>query len=294
MENHEIPKLNINVNFEKKNHQILINYLIKVGELKQIIFTHFQVDTMNYCLYYKNAKLQFEDNRPLSLFFYNDKKPLLFLIDKKTIFPFKKPSTKITIFSNLKEEKILKQLIQFFQLKNIPFNAKVDNSINGIYNIHFKNKRIAEDFKFFFEQKKKSYSNLTTSRKKNYVKKSLSTDNINRNYEIRKINKIKLPKIKNNPKDKTDYSFIKKTKDNYQGMYLFPYMSAEEKYLKEAYEDKVNWICKQNFIVSVVHYKMKDNFIKNYVSATPSEPPLCHKFREVNKNKWINKKGFFL
>ena len=32
---------------------------------------------------------------------------------------------------------------------------------------------------------------------------------------------------------------------------------------------------------------MKDNFIQNYVMATPSEPPVCHKFREVNKNKWI-------
>ena len=122
MENHEIPKLNINVNFEKKNHQILINYLIKVGELKQIIFTHFQVDTMNYCLYYKNAKLQFEDNRPLSLFFYNDKKPLLFLLDKKTLLPLKKLTSKITLFTNLKEDKVLKQLINFFHIKNFEKN----------------------------------------------------------------------------------------------------------------------------------------------------------------------------
>ena len=38
----------------------------------------------------------------------------------------------------------------------------------------------------------------------------------------------------------------------------------------------------------------KSSFIPNYVNATPSEPPLNHKYREVNKNKWINKSGFIL
>ena len=33
-------------------------------------------------------------------------------------------------------------------------------------------------------------------------------------------------------------------------------------------------------------------FISNYVRATPSESPLCHHFRDVNKSKWIDKKGF--
>lgn len=30
------------------------------------------------------------------------------------------------------------------------------------------------------------------------------------------------------------------------------------------------------------------NFIKNYVTATPSEPPMLHKFRtEARKEEWV-------
>ena len=33
---------------------------------------------------------------------------------------------------------------------------------------------------------------------------------------------------------------------------------------------------------------MRDNnFIPNYVRATPSEPPLNYKYRDIDKNKWI-------
>ena len=34
--------------------------------------------------------------------------------------------------------------------------------------------------------------------------------------------------------------------------------------------------------------------IKNYVNQTPSRPPSAHKFREINKDKWIDKNTFFL
>ena len=35
-----------------------------------------------------------------------------------------------------------------------------------------------------------------------------------------------------------------------------------------------------------------DREIKNYVNETPSESPLIHKFREINKHRWISRKGF--
>ena len=98
MENKQIPTININVNFKNKNYQILINYLITVGQLKQTILNYFQINTMNYNLYYQNRKINLNDNRPISLFFYNDKKPLLFLLDKKTLLPLKKLTSKITLF----------------------------------------------------------------------------------------------------------------------------------------------------------------------------------------------------
>ena len=36
----------------------------------------------------------------------------------------------------------------------------------------------------------------------------------------------------------------------------------------------------------------RNNFISNYLRATPSEFPLWDHFRDVNKSKWIDKKGF--
>ena len=71
-------------------------------------------------------------------------------------------------------------------------------------------------------------------------------------------------------------------------------MSKEEKYIREKLLDKKNWLNKNGFLVSVGKYKIKDNFIPNYVNATPSESPLIHQFRDVNKYKWINKRGFIL
>ena len=80
----------------------------------------------------------------------------------------------------------------------------------------------------------------------------------------------------------------------YEGMYNFPFMSQEEKYYREKFLDKKNWLNKNGFMVSVGKYKMKDNFIPNYVNASPSESPLIYKYRDVNKKKWINKNGFIL
>ena len=72
-------------------------------------------------------------------------------------------------------------------------------------------------------------------------------------------------------------------------------MNEDEKYYREKFLDKKNWINKSGFIVSVGKYKMKDNnYIPNYVNATPSEPPSHYKYRETNKKKWINKNGFIL
>ena len=82
--------------------------------------------------------------------------------------------------------------------------------------------------------------------------------------------------------------------DVYKGAYSFPFMSEEEKYIKENFLDKQNWLDKKGFLVSVGKYKMPDNFIPNYVNATPSEPPVNYKFREVKKIKWLNKNGFYL
>ena len=114
---------------------------------------------------------------------------------------------------------------------------------------------------------------------------------------LRQLKIYKKDRIKSKKKDDKRKLYIneKYIDEDYEGMYLSPFMSGEEKYFREKFLDKKNWINKDGFIVSVGKYKMKDNnFIPNYVSATPSEPPLNHRYRDIDKNKWINKNGFIL
>ena len=71
-----------------------------------------------------------------------------------------------------------------------------------------------------------------------------------------------------------------------------PYITEHEKQILEEKENKKHFFKHKNFVTSVGKYSMKPNFIPNYVGLTPGENPKNHEFREVDKNKWMNKKGF--
>ena len=71
-----------------------------------------------------------------------------------------------------------------------------------------------------------------------------------------------------------------------------PYITEHEKHVLEEKENKKHFFKNKEFFTSVGKYSMKQNFIPNYVGLTPGENPKNHEFREVDKNKWINKKGF--
>jgi hypothetical protein len=69
-------------------------------------------------------------------------------------------------------------------------------------------------------------------------------------------------------------------------------MTYEELRMKEEKENRKKWISKNGFHNSVNKYSCKQNFIKNYVNLTPSDPPSDYNFRQNLKNKWISGKGF--
>ena len=73
-----------------------------------------------------------------------------------------------------------------------------------------------------------------------------------------------------------------------------PYISENEKKILEEKESKKYFLKHNNFVTSVGKYSMKPNFIKNYVGLIPGENPKLHEFREFDKNKWIDKKGFYI
>ncbi|CAI2384980.1 unnamed protein product [Moneuplotes crassus] len=57
-----------------------------------------------------------------------------------------------------------------------------------------------------------------------------------------------------------------------------------------------NWISERDFVTCFGKKSSREsaNFIPNYVSKAPSNPPILHKFREVKREKWVDNKGFVL
>ena len=75
-----------------------------------------------------------------------------------------------------------------------------------------------------------------------------------------------------------------------------PYMSLEHREYIEKLKNKKKWVSDRDFITSVgrpINNK-KIFVIQNYVSITPSIPPVLYKFRNENKKKWMTTKGFKL
>ena len=71
-----------------------------------------------------------------------------------------------------------------------------------------------------------------------------------------------------------------------------PYLSEEEKRIMSERESRKKFMTPNGFCVSVGKYSCPPKYISNYVQMTPSENPSTYRFRQVNKLKWITKKGF--
>lgn len=151
-----------------------------------------------------------------------------------------------------------------------------------INNNHYFNKNIVnEDNKYngFYDRKKAINKVILNNSKSDYI-----TEKNIRSGKYRMHNSAK--------KEKNKKSLSMRSKfNNYKGEYKYPYMNAEEKYYREKLLDKKKWLNKNGFL-PCVNRRKNENFIPNYVTATPSESPLLFNFRDVSKDKWINPKGF--
>ena len=190
------------------------------------------------------------------------------------------------------------------------FNLMMDKNKTKEYS----NDLIKINNKFNLPQIKQKNMNKTSSRSEivannvqslalsNVIKENSKSAYISQKIIEQGINHLRPSQIKKKENGKIKKDNIKRRfyinekyiNEDYEGIYLFPFMSEEEKYVREKYLDKKKWINKDGFVSCVGKYKMKNYFIPNYVNATPSEPPSNHHFRDVNKNKWINKSGFII
>jgi len=167
---------------------------------------------------------------------------------------------------------------------NLPYiKAKTNNKTPSKSDIVIKNDKYIALYKVVMELSKSDLisEKCISSGINKYHHSSMGTLNQSKNINTKRYNNEYINNDKYND-------------EPYEGMYNFPFMSQEEKYYREKFLDKKKWLNKNGFMVSVGKYKMKDNFIPNYVNASPSESPLIYKYRDVNKKKWINKNGFIL
>ena len=280
-------KYNLYINFKERNNLISVDFNSSISELKKLIFDYFKIGYSYYDLFYKNTKIYFNDNRPISLLFEKDLQntPLLFIIEKnkeenliskRAIYPVE-ISTKYSL------DKVKKILDKFFEYKRCPNDAIIKHSLKEIYDIKFRRAIMAKEFKQFFDANynsklKISPNKVNLSRINKSIKNSNSNDDIKNNINLnKKMNSI-IYKNKEDPFEKSEIPIKYKYNNNNKII------------------DTKFWLYEKGFINNTNKCNINNNyhFIKNYVGATPNIPPVLHKFREVSKNLWLNKKGFYL
>ena len=280
-------KYNLYINFKERNNLISVDFNTSISELKKLIFDYFKIGYSYYELFYKNTKIYFNDNRPISLLFEKDLQntPLLFIIEKnkeenliskRAVYPVE-ISTKYSL------DKVKKILDKFFEYKRCPNDAIIKHSLKEIYDIKFRRAIMAKEFKQFFDANynsklKISPNKVNLSRINKSIKNSNSNDDIKNNINLnKKMNSI-IYKNKEDPFEKSEIPIKYKYNNNNKII------------------DTKFWLYEKGFINNTNKCNINNNyhFIKNYVGATPNIPPVLHKFREVSKNLWLNKKGFYL
>jgi hypothetical protein len=102
-------------------------------------------------------------------------------------------------------------------------------------------------------------------------------------------------KVKINPKYYTRFGEFKKMPPTNLDVPVIrnssPYISEEELYRRQYLEGKKKWVVPDKFktYFGKASSDGSSNYIPNYVTITPSEPPILHKFRDMEKEKWIDK-----
>ena len=193
-------------------------------------------------------------------------------LEKEYTYQLKSQNNLIIILQNSDFAFSLIKKLKLEQLTNPIFEKMILNLSLGVIN-PYKNKSI---------QNKKSFNN---SKKFSKLKKNTSMPLI--------ITKINLNKKNLNSDRKILY---KKNNNNSIFLPKGPYIDEYQMRINDEKKNKSLWLNKNGFnqfAAKATGIKIR-NYISNYVTKSPSEYPLNHKFREENKEKWIIKKNFLL
>lgn len=140
-------------------------------------------------------------------------------------------------------------------------------------------------------EKMKSNLSLGVIDEKSTLKKFKS-----KNKKIRLEKSSSLPLILNNRYKDESMTSLNKYNYNQNSMFLpqGPYIDEFQMRILDEKKNKALWLNKKGFnqfVGKATAIKIR-NDIQNYVSRTPGEFPLNHKFRDEHKERWIVKRSF--
>ena len=198
-------------------------------------------------------------------------------LEKQYTYQLKNQNDLIIILQNSDIGFSLIKKLKLEQLTNPIFEKMISTLSLGVINqnnnnINIQNKKSFNSNQNYLKIKKNTSMPLIIT--KLHIKKNANSE--------RNINKKLLYKNYNN-----NYSiFLPKG----------PYIDEYQMRINDERKNKSLWLNKKGFnqfAAKATGIKIR-NYISNYVTKTPSEYPLNHKFRDENKEKWIIKKNFFL
>ena len=308
----------VKVNFiGKKFKEFKINKELTIAKFKQMLYSYFNIDFSSYLLLYKNKRLSIHDVRLVRNVFRNESGKALVFIVNENDYPKMKMKFKQDNFTSgyvvkqdIPQAHFYKMLNRFFKFKGIPFEVQVNKYLgyNKGYDLNFQSVDVAKDFNNFYALYRKN-NNISNTYHKNEsslsMNKEISLPNIHSSslhIHSATNNSIENDLLcnvghstnnKSNSNSNRSNGDVKNKNIKIIRSVSNTYMGPEERRLHLAYLDKKNWICNIPFKVSVGNYsKGGETYIKNYVSMSKSEPPVIHKYRDINKRRWITQKGF--
>ena len=301
--------INLLIAFNNQTYSFPVDKAQPISQIIFNLFSSFSLDSNLYEISYQNKSIKITDNRPLIKVLGKDLMNPTFVINSRSKLTsvgkeLVKSSLVSIVLTNITNvDDISSHLSIFYNNMKEKNKSKITNQGKNSMKISFTSIQIANDFISYMNYIKKinplykrlkiemNNTQMKTAKKEFHnhsnTMRTNQTNSLQRSYDLLNTNSIDPYKENQNKRMINNFYSSQKYIRN-----ASPYMTEEEKRLEENLKDKKNWIDKRGFFSSVGHYSVQPHFISNYVQLTPSESPLNHKFRDVEKKKWITQKGF--
>lgn len=324
--------LNIKINYNNKTFPTVANPNTPLNTFLLTVLQSFNLNQSQYILKYQNTPILPTDSRPISALMKRSTSYIVFNLIQSSRQLSSSPNIKQTptvvrIENVANYQSIVHLINNFLSIKQINQSNISKDPVSSIIRLTIPSNQIAYEFIQYLSQMKlsnnqlknikaslqqapqstQSYQSIIFKDQKGFKAYPPSTENNlvlqNSKSNLASNRSVTLPSIKNEryntitfDEDKSNKKMIK----NYYAKQDFirnssPYIDEEEKRFQEYHLNKKKWLVNDGFITSVGNkHKRNNNFIPNYVYLTPSESPLNHRFRDIKKDNWIDKKGFYV